>query len=125
VEAREIGPDPGDASLLKLAAKESRILITIDTDFGQFVFLEGQAHAGLIRLPDVPTRESLEIVKELLERFGNELESHAIITVRGGIQEYGNIGAFLLLCVESTGRKAGSDSQRAQAVRTTRADRAL
>ena len=84
VEAREIGPDPGDAVLLELAAKESRILITIDTDFGQLVFLEGQSHAGLIRLPDVPTRERLKIIKELLERFGEELESQAIITVRGG-----------------------------------------
>jgi len=35
-------------------------------------------------LPDVPTRERLEIIKELLNRFGQELESQAIITVRGG-----------------------------------------
>jgi len=84
VEAREIGPDPGDSVLLELAAKESRILITIDTDFGQLVFLEGQSHAGLVRLPDVPSRERLEIIKELLERFGQELQSQAIITVRGG-----------------------------------------
>jgi predicted nuclease of predicted toxin-antitoxin system len=84
VEAREIGTDPGDSALLELAAKESRILITIDTDFGQLVFLEGQSHAGLVRLPDVPARERLEIIKELLERFADELESHAIITVRGG-----------------------------------------
>jgi predicted nuclease of predicted toxin-antitoxin system len=27
--------DPGDAALLRLAADESRVLVTIDTDFGR------------------------------------------------------------------------------------------
>ena len=84
VESRERGSDPGDSVLLEWAAQESRILITIDTDFGQLVFLEGFQHSGLVRLPDVPSSERLEIIKELIERFHAELEAHAIITVRGG-----------------------------------------
>ena len=32
VESWELGPDPGDRALLDWAAKESRILVTIDTD---------------------------------------------------------------------------------------------
>src|SRR5437588_8819101 len=80
VESRERGPDPGDRVLLEGAAQESRVLITIDTDFGQLVFLEGQSHSGLIRLPDVPSSERVAIIKDLLERFQKELESHAIIT---------------------------------------------
>jgi predicted nuclease of predicted toxin-antitoxin system len=84
VESSELGPDPGDRVLLEWAVQESRILITIDTDFGQLVFLEGQSHSGLIRLPDVPSRERVVIIKDLTERFQNELESHAIITVRSG-----------------------------------------
>ena len=47
VESRERGPDPGDRVLLEWAAQESRILITIDTDFGQLVFLEGQSQQRL------------------------------------------------------------------------------
>jgi predicted nuclease of predicted toxin-antitoxin system len=43
VESRERGPDPGDRVLLEWAEQESRVLITIDTDFGQLVFLEGQS----------------------------------------------------------------------------------
>jgi predicted nuclease of predicted toxin-antitoxin system len=70
--------------LLEWAAQESRILITIDTDFGQLVFLEGQSHSGLIRLPDVASNERVAIIKDLIERFQKELESRAIITVRGG-----------------------------------------
>jgi predicted nuclease of predicted toxin-antitoxin system len=41
VEARERGDDPGDLILLEWAAEESRILITIDTDFGQLILHEG------------------------------------------------------------------------------------
>ena len=84
VESRERGRDPGDRVLLDWAAQESRILITLDTDFGQLVFREGQPHSGLIRLPDVLTYERVLIMKDLLDRFSNELEAHAIITVRGG-----------------------------------------
>ena len=84
VEARERGPDPGDLILLQWAAQESRILITIDTDFGQLVFLEGRQHTGLVRLPDVSSNQRLEIIKELIERLHTELEAGSIITVRGG-----------------------------------------
>ena len=54
VESRELGPDPGDRALLEWAAREARILITIDTDFGELIFLENLPHAGLVRLPDLP-----------------------------------------------------------------------
>jgi predicted nuclease of predicted toxin-antitoxin system len=84
VESRERGPDPGDRELLEWAAQESRILITIDTDFGQLVFLEGQSHCGLIRLPDVSSSERVVMIKDLIDRFQKELEAQAIITVRGG-----------------------------------------
>jgi hypothetical protein len=38
----------------------------------------------LIRLPDVSSGERVVIIKDLIERFQKELESQAIITVRGG-----------------------------------------
>ena len=84
VESRELGPDPGDRALLDWAAKESRILITIDTDFGELIYLENLSHAGLVRLPDVPARERQLIIQDLLTRYKTELQDAAIITVRGG-----------------------------------------
>ena len=84
VEIRERGADPGDRVLLEWAEQESRILVTIDTDFGQLIFLEGYPHCGLIRLPDVPSDERIEIMRDLLNRFQHDLEARAIITVRGG-----------------------------------------
>ena len=54
VESRELGPDAGDRALLEHAAAEERILVTIDTDFGELVYVGEIPHAGLVRLPDVP-----------------------------------------------------------------------
>ena len=84
VESRELGPDPGDRALLEWAANETRILITIDTDFGELIYLENLSHAGLVRLPDVPARERQLIMQDLLTRYEEELKDAAIITVRGG-----------------------------------------
>ena len=84
VECRELGPDPGDRALLDWAAKETRILITIDTDFGELIYVENLPHAGLVRLPDVPARERQLIIQDLLTRYESELQGAAIITVRGG-----------------------------------------
>ena len=84
VESRELGPDPGDRALLDWAANETRILVTIDTDFGELIYLENVSHAGLVRLPDVPTRERQLIMQDLLTRYETELLDAAIITVRGG-----------------------------------------
>lgn len=80
VEARELGPDPGDKALLDWAAKEARILVTIDTDFGELIYVENLSHAGLIRLPDVPIRERQLIIQDLLMRYKTELQDAAIIT---------------------------------------------
>ena len=84
VESRELGPDPGDRALLNWAAQETRILVTIDTDFGELIYLENLSHAGLVRLPDVPARERQLIMQDLLTRYEMELQGAAIITVRGG-----------------------------------------
>lgn len=84
VESRERGADPGDRALLQLAADERRILVTIDTDFGQLVFAEDVPHCGLIRLPDVPAERRIVLVADLLARHARDLEKHAIVTVRAG-----------------------------------------
>ena len=84
VESSELGPDPGDRVLLEWAAKETRILVTIDTDFGELIYVENLQHAGLIRLPDVPARERQLIIQDLLSRYETELQDASIITVRGG-----------------------------------------
>ena len=83
VESRELGPDPGDRALLEWAAREARILITIDTDFGELIFVENLPHAGLVRLPDLPSYQRQLVMQDLLTRYKSDLEGAAIITVRG------------------------------------------
>jgi predicted nuclease of predicted toxin-antitoxin system len=79
-----LGPDPGDQALLGIAAAEERIFITMDKDFGEFIFLRGASHHGLIRLPDVPSEERVLLLEEILRNHGQALAERAIITVRGG-----------------------------------------
>lgn len=84
LESPELGPDPGDRTLLARAAAEGRILVTIDTDFGELVYVEEVPHAGLVRLPDVPAEQRIALMAEVFERHQPALETQAIITIRSG-----------------------------------------
>mgnify|MGYP001563587020 CR=1 FL=1 len=83
VESRERGTDPGDRILLEWAALERRILMTMDKDFGQLIFIEKAPHCGLVRLPDVPAARRIDLMQRLLRDHAQELADGAILTVRG------------------------------------------
>ena len=83
LNADEMRPDPGDRALLQLAHAEDRILVTIDTDFGRLIFVEETVHAGLVRLPDIPARQRIELMSRILDMYPIQLQNRAIITVSG------------------------------------------
>lgn len=83
VESQERGADPGDRALLAWAASEQRVLISMDKDFGKLIFASGEAHSGVVRLPDVPAQERISLMESLLARHEEDLSSGAVITVRG------------------------------------------
>ena len=83
MEASGEGPDPGDAALLERARADDRIVVTIDTDFGQLVYREGRPHAGLIRLPDVRSEERIALMRVLIEEHSEAMESGSVITIKG------------------------------------------
>ncbi|HET7510548.1 MAG TPA: DUF5615 family PIN-like protein [Solirubrobacterales bacterium] len=83
VESREYGADPGDLTLLHWAFAEERILVTMDKDFGALVYRKGGQHRGLVRLPDVPARERIVLMEQILDRHGHDLAAGAVVTVRG------------------------------------------
>lgn len=84
-ESRERGKDPGDRVVLEWAAAESRVLVTMDKDFGQFIFAGGSRHCGLVvRLPDVPAQRRIALMDEVLRDHAADLRARAIVTVRGG-----------------------------------------
>ena len=84
VETRERGPDPGDRTILKWSATEERILVTMDKDFGQFIFSEAADHFGIVRLPDVPATRRILLMERVLDLHSVELQAKAVVTVRGG-----------------------------------------
>jgi predicted nuclease of predicted toxin-antitoxin system len=69
--------------LLRLAADEGRIPVTIDTDFGALVSVAGAAHAGIVRLPDVPAPSRIVLIEQILARHGEADLASAIVTVKG------------------------------------------
>lgn len=80
----DLGRDPGDADLLSLATNQNRILVTLDTDFSRLVYVGGQTCPGMSRLPDVRSQRRIELVAEVLARYGTELGPNVIVTIRGG-----------------------------------------
>lgn len=83
VESRERGADPGDRTLLEWASSAQRVLVTMDKDFGQFIFADNASHSGLVRAPDVPTIRRIDLMARLLRDHTRELAEGAILTVRG------------------------------------------
>ena len=84
VEARTLGPDPGDRALLHLAESASRILVTIDTDFGELIYLHDCPHAGVVRLPDVPAERRIALMSNLIAHHSDDMQQGAVVTIRGG-----------------------------------------
>ena len=83
LEARALGPDPGDTALLERANAEHRILVTIDTDFGELVFLHDVPRSELVRLPDVPAKRRIALLGGLIDRHRQALEMGDVVTIRG------------------------------------------
>ncbi len=76
--------DPGDDEIPELAYKESRILVTLDKDFGELAIVYNQPHVGIIRLVDFSARDQASVCLSVLERYGNELTQGAIVTAEPG-----------------------------------------
>lgn len=80
------------------------MVVTIDMDFGELVFLHGVSHAGLVRLPDVPVAERIALMENVLERcFGRALRAR---------DRYGEHSAYSCLPAIRLNLSAGSDDGR-------------
>jgi predicted nuclease of predicted toxin-antitoxin system len=82
--AGEWPTDPGDEEILVLAHQEGRTLITLDKDFGELAVVRGHAHAGIIRLVILSAAQQAPACLMVLNRYGTELQSGAIVTVEPG-----------------------------------------
>jgi len=68
-----------DEDVLAWAVSEQRILLTTDKDFEEMIWLENRSHAGVLRLENLPRQERKILLKEALQKFGQDLESGAVV----------------------------------------------
>jgi predicted nuclease of predicted toxin-antitoxin system len=77
----EHGPDPGDRAILNLAAKENRILVTLDNDFGELAVVHRQPHVGIIRIIEESVWLHAPMCERVLDRHANQLAAGAIVVI--------------------------------------------
>jgi predicted nuclease of predicted toxin-antitoxin system len=76
--------DPGDEEILKQAHRESRILVTLDKDFGALAIVHAMPHSGIIRLVNISARQQAKMTETVLAKHGDELLRGAIVTAERG-----------------------------------------
>ncbi|MDD5435439.1 MAG: DUF5615 family PIN-like protein [Nitrospira sp.] len=72
VAIRDLDPRMSDTVALELAFSESRIVITMDKDFGELVYHRKQKHSGviLLRMEDARIDEKLSAVQKIIDQHG-------------------------------------------------------
>lgn len=72
--------DPGDRAILEAAHRDSRVLVTLDKDFGELAIRYNLPHSGIRRLVETPVVEQAVLCEQVFERHGAELFAGALIT---------------------------------------------
>jgi predicted nuclease of predicted toxin-antitoxin system len=77
-----------DVDLLSLANREERILLTMDTDFGDLIYSSGLAHTGilLLRMPGASRLEKIQVVEEIIHHYGDQLPGHFCVYRQGKLR---------------------------------------
>lgn len=70
-----------DESILKIALKEKRILITKDKDFGHFIFKKKFPHSGIIflRLNNDSSQNTIRVLQKVFKNENCKFKSSFII----------------------------------------------
>jgi len=84
VHLRDEGPHRlPDTEVFAKAARERRILVTFDLDFGEIVAVSGDRNVSvvLLRLHDTRTAHVIERLAKVLDHGGKALEAGAVVVV--------------------------------------------
>jgi predicted nuclease of predicted toxin-antitoxin system len=85
---RDRNPAMPDTDILTWAVAEQRLVVTMDKDFGELVFLSGQSHAGvlLLRLENARTAEKIRVVTDIFTQYGGQLPGRFSVYQDGRIR---------------------------------------
>jgi predicted nuclease of predicted toxin-antitoxin system len=77
-----------DYAILQMAVNESRIVVTMDKDFGEMVYRAEQAHAGvlLLRLEEATSEEKVLVVAQIVQDHGDKLEGRFSVYQSGRLR---------------------------------------
>jgi len=81
LSAADLGASIPDDSLLALALREGRILVTQDKDFGELAFVHKLPHGPVVRLVDMTIDQQVAAVEELLRDHAGELVGRTLVVV--------------------------------------------
>lgn len=83
-----INPSMSDSDILFIAENESRMVITMDKDFGELVYHSGKAHKGvlLLRLEDAMGEEKAAVMQFILDNFKDEIEGKFCVFKNGRLR---------------------------------------
>jgi predicted nuclease of predicted toxin-antitoxin system len=75
-----------DEDVLNIARRERRVLVVADRDFGELIFQQGLAHAGVIffRLPGANLQTKIDKLNIVLENHADDLEQGKFLVVTPG-----------------------------------------
>jgi predicted nuclease of predicted toxin-antitoxin system len=75
-----------DEDVLAIATQEQRILVVADRDFGELIFHQRLAHAGVLffRLPGAQLQTKIEHLDQALHEHADELAAGEFVVVAPG-----------------------------------------
>lgn len=88
VAVRDVDPAMPDEAILELARQQRRVIVTMDTDFGEMVFGEGSATEGivLLRTDDAASAEKARILSVIIRGHAGELVGAFTVFARGRVR---------------------------------------
>lgn len=74
---RDIDPSMQDKEIIRIAASENRMVVTMDKDFGELVYHSSMKHCGvlLLRLEDATGAQKLQLIKHIVENYHSQIKN--------------------------------------------------
>ena len=83
-----------DEDILAWAARDDRVLVTADKDFGDLVFRDRHTHRGviLLRLDDETSENVIRVLSEPLRQHADEIDPHFVVVTETGFRVHRGTG---------------------------------